>query len=120
MFFQHIEASIENLTDIKTWASSMYWDPDKGDQATDILNARLRAKFYGAQVITYRFFVLQLLEGSRPSQTVPEIAVGEKTKRDYASKGLRALIHSTKAFHLLAPPGDKKLIVTNVWGTAHA
>jgi hypothetical protein len=40
--------------------------------------------------------------------------------KEYASKGLTALIKSTTAFHGLGDPTKQRLIVTNVWGTAHA
>ena len=40
--------------------------------------------------------------------------------KDYAIKGIWALIQSTKAFHGLGDPAKQRLIVTNVWGTAHA
>ncbi len=36
---------------------------------------------------------------------------------DYAKKGIKALIESTRSFHGL---GDKRPIITNVFGTAHA
>jgi hypothetical protein len=128
-FVQMITASAETLEmSIKIWAQNMQWDMDKGEPATDILEARLRAKYYGAQVITYRHFILKILQGSVPPPPnrskdtfyVHAIAADEFTIKEYASKGLRALIHSTRAFHALGPPWEKRLIVTNVWGTAHA
>jgi hypothetical protein len=36
---------------------------------------------------------------------------------ELAKKGIKALIESTRAFHGL---GDKRPIITNVFGTAHA
>jgi len=110
----------------------MQWKMDEGEPATDILAARLRAKYYGAQVITYRHFILKILQGSAPPRDetedsgeigiriVHEMAADDETVREYASKGIRALIHSTKAFHNIGPPWEKRLVVTNVWGTAHA
>lgn len=118
MFRKFIESSIDALIDVNTWASTMSWQVEKGELATDILGARLRAKFYGAQVITYRFCVLRLLGAAR--STLPEIAIDVQTEKEYASIGLRALIYSTRAFHGLGTPGEKRLNVTNVWGTAHA
>ncbi|KAL2023110.1 hypothetical protein VTK56DRAFT_3716 [Thermocarpiscus australiensis] len=107
--------------------------------AKDILSARLRAKFWGAQVITYRPFVRQILEFNysrandtqmpvsgdfRSGITVPVISPDAKSKHDiprevveYAAKGVKALIESTRAFHGLK---EKRYIVTNVFGTAHA
>jgi len=38
----------------------------------------------------------------------------------YAESCLRALIRSTCAFHNVGDPGQDRLIVTNIWGTAHA
>lgn len=130
-FFLSIAASIANLEEsIEHWAPSMPWDTDRGEPATNILEARLRAKYYGAQVITYRHFILKILQGSASARhprddpssqlPVPEIAADDSTVREYASKGIRALIHSTRAFHNIGPPWEKRLIVTNVWGTAHA
>ncbi|KAL1840440.1 hypothetical protein VTJ49DRAFT_478 [Mycothermus thermophilus] len=108
-------------------------DPPAGD----ILSARLRAKYWGAQVITYRPFVRQILEhnfqrtmaleGQMPASVdfrsgvvVPVIGPDEKIPAEmieYARKGVRALIESTRAFHGLK---EKRFIVTNVFGTAHA
>jgi hypothetical protein len=106
--------------------------------ATDLLTARLRAKFYGAQVITYRPYVQQILELSSPSTVLSDRSGGAAYASEmssfvdveafvrtsqfhkymqYAERGIRALINSTKAFHGL---GSGRLIVTNVWGTAHA
>jgi hypothetical protein len=108
--------------------------------ARDILAARLRAKYWGAQVITYRPFIRQILEFNhkamlmespvptsgdfRSDVSVPVIAAGARTPGDipqevieYAVKGIRALIESTRAFHGVE---DKRFIITNVFGTAHA
>jgi len=124
------------------YAPSLNWDVDKGEPAKDILGARLRAKYYGAQVITYRHFVLKILEHS-PTRTsqhgqqiaddfldeikVPTISKNVTTADEidsmvlqYARNGIKALIFSTKAFHGLGDPAKDRLIVTNVWGTAHA
>ena len=40
--------------------------------------------------------------------------------KDYAKAGIKALINSTTAFHGLGDPTKQRLIVTNVFGTAHA
>jgi hypothetical protein len=122
------------------------WD-DNDPPATDILGARLRAKYYGAKVITYRSFVLRILINSAEkspkmqSRQVKEIineykwgildpeidttAGSRKEEPDpkyleLAQRGINALIKSTTAFHGLGNPGRDRLIVTNVWGTAHA
>ena len=39
---------------------------------------------------------------------------------NYAERCIKALIKSTTAFHELVDPGRERLIVTNIWGTAHA
>jgi hypothetical protein len=123
-------------------APRMKWDEEAGEPADGILSARLRAKFYGAKVITYRHFVLRILEHSaaksaRPGEQIStDFKVGidvptinrnattmediDSKAMDYAKKCIKALIHSTTAFHGLGDPGKDRLIVTNVWGTAHA
>jgi hypothetical protein len=103
-------------------------DPPAGD----ILSARLRAKHWGAQNITYRPFIRYILDTNeinqrtqRPpipvdvaaeaGQTVQEYSLAEVI--NFAQKGIKALIESTRAFHGM---GDDRLIITNVFGTAHA
>lgn len=128
--FMTIEAVEANIKFLKTWKED---DP----LPTNILDARMRAKFFGAEVITYRHFVLKILEHSearsrnmepatdefRENVRVPTINKNDRTDEIhpqaliYAKRGLRALIQSTTAFHGL---GEGRLIVTNVWGTAHA
>lgn len=113
---------------------------DKDDPpAGDILSARLRAKYYGALVITFRPFIKQIVHfnlratlnsrnpisaESRSDVTVPVINPEATIAKDidpllieYARKGIEALIQSTKAFHGL---GHQRFIITNVFGTAHA
>ena len=120
----------------------MTWN-DGDPPARDILGARLRAKFYGAQVITYRHFVLKILDYSAskgknfPIDTVntefvdgilkPNIAKGVSSTEgidprvlEYARLCIKALISSTTAFHGLGDVGKQRPIVTNIWGTAHA
>jgi hypothetical protein len=123
-------------------APQMKWDEEKGELARDILNARLRAKFYGAKVITYRPFVLKILANSakksprtgervsnefRNDVDVPAVNANATSSdeidpkaMEYATKGIMALYHSTTAFYEVGDPGTERLIVTNVWGTAHA
>ncbi len=105
--------------------------------ADDILAARMRAKYWGAQVITYRPFVRQILELNfqrtpagqdspmppsdfRSDVSVPTIGPNNDIPEDmkaYAIKGVRALIESTRAFHGLS---ESRFIITNVFGTSHA
>jgi hypothetical protein len=128
--------------------SSMYWVAksfafsEDDPPATDILAARLRAKYWGARMITYRPFIRQILHFTHalrqhPSSpnpmmfpevlqgtTVPAIDPGAKSVSDIdpalinlASKGIKALVESTRAFHNL---DGGRPIITNVFGTAHA
>lgn len=131
------------MRDIKRLAPNLAWE--EGDPpAKDILGARLRAKFFGAEVITYRSFVLKILVNSAAkspkSSTVNVIqeykanigdlggAITRTTRVEdidpkvwgYAKRCIKALFNSTKAFHRLGDPGRERLIVTNIWGTAHA
>ncbi|KAK3938266.1 hypothetical protein QBC46DRAFT_365607 [Diplogelasinospora grovesii] len=110
--------------------------------AQDILSARLRAKYWGAQVITHRPFIRQILEFNhkatlesfesplptysefRSDVTVPAIGADPRTPGDmpqqvieYAVMGIRALIESIRAFHDVE---DKRFIITNVFRTAYA
>lgn len=106
--------------------------------ATDILSARLRAKYWGAQVITYRPFIRQIVHLSMYGPTNhspssadlraepgvppldPEVMTGNDVDPrmvEYARRGIHALIQSTRAFHGLV---SKRFIVTNIFGTAHA
>jgi hypothetical protein len=107
-----VEACDLNLCQINVIAPTLKWD-EKDLPATDILGARLRAKFYGAKVITYRNFLLSILQISPNEKLKPEVV-------QYAIKCIKALIKSTTAFYGLGDPGSKRLMVTNIWGTAHA
>ncbi|KAL2264896.1 hypothetical protein VTJ83DRAFT_7406 [Remersonia thermophila] len=127
---------IQSLLDMRFVPPEFMFNIDD-PPAGDILSARLRAKYWGAQVITYRPFVRQILEhnfqrtmaleGQMPAPedfrsgvVVPVIGPDEKIPPEmieYARKGVRALVESTRAFHGLK---EKRFIVTNVFGTAHA
>lgn len=140
--FPTIQACEANLKNFPGFAPNMTWN-ENDPPATDILRARLRGKYYGAQVITYRPFLLYVISQNAkedPAKKDPELGDGNNYKdgiRDvpllhpeikeidekiimYADNCIRALINSTTAFHEVAPPGEKRLIVTNIWGTAHA
>ena len=63
--------------------------------AKDVLSAKLRARYWGVWVITYRPFVRQVLElnsSNRGQEIAPEA-------RDRALHGVTAIIESTRAFH---------------------
>lgn len=124
------------------WVAPSFAFREDDAPADDILAARLRAKYWGAQVITYRPFIRQILQfsyrmkthPSSPNLSIPSefrdgiIApyIHPKTRvpseldpllLEMAKKGIKALIESTRAFHGL---GDKRPVITNVFGTAHA
>lgn len=124
------------------WVSKNFAFREDDPPADDILAARLRAKYWGAQVLTYRPFVRQILQFShsrkhpqspnpaltvsefRPDIDVPRMNPLAKTGSDIdarllelAKKGIKALIESTRPLHGLE---DKRPIITNVFGTAHA
>lgn len=143
-----IDALEEAIAIQPGWAGEMVWRNRLGDRSNDILHARLRAKWYGAGVITFRPYILAILEASASREELesrrndgsianrpqyfnslgnPILSADAKGPDDidprtkaYAKKALLALIHSTSAFHEVADPGSKRLIVTNIWGTAHA
>lgn len=117
-----IEESIFKNKDI--WAGIYKFDLNE-PPSDDILHARFRAKFWGANVITYRPSIQEILAISyrqaHPEEypdnnqdTINEIS---KTVLNNAIKGLNALQKSTQAFHGLH---DKRFIITNPFGTAHA
>ncbi|TFB04271.1 hypothetical protein CCMA1212_003803 [Trichoderma ghanense] len=139
---------LKNVRLVADGVSTMRWVPasfrfnETDPPATDILSARLRAKYWGAQMITYRPFVRQILQWSfevkrhpssphvpvmseyRDGIIAPYIRPDTKTSSqldpgiiELARKGIVALIESTKSFHGL---GEKRPIITNVFGTAHA
>ncbi|KAH7326067.1 hypothetical protein B0I35DRAFT_125234 [Stachybotrys elegans] len=124
------------------WVALSFAFKEDDPPATDILAARLRAKYWGAQVITYRPFIRQILAFShkiRNSPRSPTLHSRSEFKQgiiapvinpnakvvsdidpgvvELAKKGLKALVESTRAFHGL---DCTRPIITNVFGTAHA
>jgi hypothetical protein len=123
------------------WVAPSFAFREDDPPAADILSARLRAKYWGAQVITYRPFIRQILEFSYriKDNTRPKTELKSEFREgiiapvidpnarapsdidpqvlDLAKKGIKALIESTRAFHGL---DDRRPIITNVFGTAHA
>lgn len=115
------------------WAPQFVFDL-KAPPAKDILNARFRAKFWGANVITYRPYIQSIMDwsysrkhpeqfrengfhsGSVPSEATTPSEISPIVI-NYARKGIDAVIKSTEAFHGLR---DKRFVITNVFGTAHA
>jgi hypothetical protein len=133
-YFSMVKACEEMLNQIPIIAPNLKWDEkDEADQpAKDMLAARLRAKFYGARVITYRDFVLKILQRSSerliahdqqgPSHVAssPDAEI-EPIVVQYAEQCIKALIKSTMAFYgVVNDAASDRLIVTNIWGTAHA
>ena len=110
---------------MKAVAPSMVWSEDD-PPANDILSARLRAKYYGTEVITYRPFLKMIMnrpsriaQGFRETPTasnIPEEVISPKILK-YTRLCIRAMENSTRAFHGME---GGRLIITNVWGTAHA
>lgn len=138
-----LQSTLHEVDDAQRRVESMVWvgpaykfnEDDK--PAEDILSARLRAKYWGAQVITYRPCIKLILDLSfelrhreagpagQMAQTIEELSDDVKNEVSmlgpevwlHARKGVRALVESTQAFHGL---GKKRPIITNVYGTAHA
>lgn len=91
--------------------------------ASGVLDARLRAKFWGATNIICRPVIKPILNAKYPCEnanwTDPiNERVNPKDPRilEVVKRGIRALFESTRAFHGLE---DRGFIVTNVSGTAH-
>lgn len=129
-----VTAGIQTIFEHQSlWAASYAFDTE-APPAEDILSARLRAKFWGANVITYRPYVETIMSWSHArkhpeeyrdknfsSFSVPSNATTpsdiDPTVLKHAERGVKAVIKSTEAFHGLK---DKRFIITNVFGTAHA
>lgn len=129
-----VTAGIQTIFEHQSlWAASYAFDTE-APPAEDILSARLRAKFWGANVITYRPYVETIMGWSHArkhpeeyrdqafsSFSVPSNATTpsdiDPVIIEYAKRGVKAVIKSTEAFHGLK---DKRFIITNVFGTAHA
>ncbi|KAI1104510.1 hypothetical protein F4804DRAFT_188787 [Jackrogersella minutella] len=114
------------------WVPGSYqWD-DEDPPADNILGARLRAKYWGSQVILYRPFLRAILErepwqysnqADSPDTQAPLDLEDPPPNVDvrilkYAGLAINALVESTRAFHGI--PSSQRIIITNVFGTAHA
>lgn len=105
------EDSLESILGmIAKQQPGMLWG-ENDPPSDNILAARIRAKLYGAKVITYRHFLRMILNRGDHWQNISKQII------DYAEKGIRALENSTMAFYGMK---GGRLIVTSVWGTAHA
>lgn len=105
---------------------TIQWD-DKDEPASHINAARLRAKYYGARYIIHRPFLRYALENDIFSNTAstgnmgPPLSIGpfEKAQIEKSCKiCVEAAIRSTIAFDRVMD--KERLIVTNIFGTAHA
>ena len=139
--FKNVGLVADAVSDM-TWVAPSFAFREDDIPADDILSARLRAKYWGAQVITYRPFIRQFLQFSHamrnhpaspnmPQRTefredvvAPTIHPNTRSYNEIdrqvvelAKKGIKALVESTRAFHGL---GEKRPVITNVFGTAHA
>lgn len=139
--FQNVDLVADTVSGM-TWVAPSFAFKEEDPPAGDILAARLRAKYWGAQMITYRPFIRQILQFThsihqhpsspnpptwsefRPDIIAPGIRPGAKSIREIdhrvvelARKGIKALVESTRAFHNL---GEDRPIITNIFGTAHA
>jgi len=139
---QLVEVLMENEGILSNWKdlpSPINRWSDEDPQAEDILDARLRAKYFGACYIQTRFYldyVLHVMDSveagksldettvdafgqARPSELAIFRAIQRMPKhvvKDNARKCVRMAINSTIAFDKV--PG--RLVVTNIMGTAHA
>ncbi|KAH7363571.1 hypothetical protein B0T11DRAFT_353915 [Plectosphaerella cucumerina] len=94
-----------------SWLYRKFRFEERGPPASDMLSARLRAKYWGFQVLCTRPFAKKILDFScQLEDGYPEI-VG------FVKDGINALIASTKAFQNL---GTDRLLLTNFFGTAIA
>jgi hypothetical protein len=139
--FRNVDLVADSVSGMH-WVAPSFAFRENDPPAEDILAARLRAKYWGAQSITYRPFIRQILQFTHslnhhptspnpPTGTefrdgiiAPVIHPNTKSLGDIepsvvelAKKGIKALVESTRPFHNL---GDKRPIITNVFGTAHA
>lgn len=115
----------------------LQWSDDD-PPSRDINDARLRAKFYGAQYIIHRPFLRYALDNEVQTQDIrspqsdavkprsgtmppPRPAVDKDAHSDIlrsAKTCVSAAMQSTTAFDNIID--HKRLIVTNIFGTAHA
>ncbi|KAG7408857.1 hypothetical protein Forpe1208_v012339 [Fusarium oxysporum f. sp. rapae] len=106
------------------WVAPSFAFREDDPPADDILAARLRAKYWGAQNHASSPNFPSVSSEFRQDITAPVIHPKARTHGDVdpqvvelAKKGIKALIESTRAFHGL---GDRRPIITNIFGTAHA
>lgn len=131
-----MQATTEHLEKVlakSQWVPAEFQFQDSDEPASDFLAARLRAKYWGSQVILYRKYIHIILHNQHSSHNVLDgwtlYKVDDKQSfrvppgmnpqaLNYARLGISALVQSTKAFHGLEK--GHRILVTNVFTTAHA
>lgn len=104
----------------------MQWN-DYDPPASEINAARMRAKYYGARYIIHRPFLHHALHKNFPPVDVMDEAIDSAVKQAQASSMnqnlvnlCRACIEAAKASTIAFDGIRGRLIVTNIFGTAHA
>lgn len=110
---------------LSDWKNSlppgMSWN-DEDEPATEINDARLRAKYYGAQYMIHRPFLHHLLQDelAKPTHEIRKLIQLRTQEKEgvvsMARKCIAAAVKSTLAFDGLRG----RPIVTGIFGTAHA
>lgn len=124
-----VETLHQNLTDSEELWWPKYHPREPNVPADNILDARLRAKYWGAMNIICRPVIKSILERDylQVRQTDSDIDKTDPLNElldphdeqvlKIAKRGIHALLQSTKAFHGLQ---EQRYIVTNIFGTAQA
>jgi hypothetical protein len=110
--FPYIKAIIKDLKSVVDVNPNLWHKNDP--PSPNILKARVSAKKYGAEVITTRHFLRMVLNSRYYGNGNMEIST---PIMELARKCIRAMFNSVQAFWGI---GEKRLVVTNVWGTSHA
>lgn len=111
-YWEFVQRKLMTLQ-IQVSCSRLAWREDQAP-AGNILEARVRGKMYGAQNLLYRHSLRAVLDNVHGKDLQPQTI-------DHARKGVKAMKASCKAFWNATNSHDGgRLVVTNVWGTAHA
>ncbi|KAI1086359.1 hypothetical protein F5B19DRAFT_162946 [Rostrohypoxylon terebratum] len=92
------------------WLPPRYQWKDSDPPPSDLLSARLRARYWHLQALLYRRFLLMLFSESQRKTLRPDF------QRVIARQAVQALIESTRAFHVVGY--SDRFIFTNIFGTA--
>lgn len=126
------EMSVKMNVSIEQWT-------DDDEPSSDLLTARLRAKYYGARYIALRPFLdyaLHAMDQNKAGRSLEEVTIDTQGRQRYSELALfeaistmrpsvirekvktciRSAIQSTVAFDRV----EGRLTVTNIVGTAHA